>query len=68
MLTHQFKKELIISGIYENAVKLSEVKGYKEKQSTLPYHLCNSILVDHNQKAFWFTDKKTAQHTLSLNN
>ena len=64
----EFKIEKITSGIYENAVKLEEIEKYKQKQPTMPYHLCNALVVNHTNRTFWFTNQETAEHTLSINN
>lgn len=64
---NQTNLEKINLEIYTNAVKLAEVEKYKEKLPTLPYHLCDSLLVNHDKKKFWFTDTETANHTLKVN-
>ena len=66
--TSQFNLQIIDSEIYTNAVKLSEIQKYTEKKNTLPYHLCDSLLVNHTKREFWFTDNLTANNTINTLN
>ena len=44
------------SSIFEHAIHLADDLNYDEiNRAAVNYSDCNTILIDHSQKVFWFT-------------
>lgn len=46
---------------FNRAIELSDEQGYKELKSSHLYSVCDSILVNHSNRTFFFTQKNVAK-------
>jgi hypothetical protein len=53
--------------IFDEAITLTE-KKYTELRMTNKMSKCNTIIINHDNKSFWFSNEKTALFTLNLFN
>ena len=58
-----------MEAIYQNSLsKAQELihKNYEEKNATFNFSDCNTILINHATKNFWYTIKSDADFIISL--
>ena len=55
--------QTLTENIFTNAIHLQENRKYKELNPTKKYGECNVLIVDHENKTFWFTKNETLEHT-----
>lgn len=49
------------SKVFSKAIEISDKKGYKELKNSHAYSLCDSVVINHTNKTFFFTKKKIAK-------
>ena len=57
--------EAIYQNIFSKAQELIH-KNYEEKNATFKLSKCNTILINHRAKSFWYTIKSDAENIISL--
>lgn len=57
--------ETIYQNIFEKTEELIR-KNYKEKDASFKLSKCNTILINHRAKSFWYTIKSDAENIISL--
>ena len=57
--------ELVSRNITDKAEELTSMR-YTEKAPDFGYSKCNSVLINHTNKTFWFTNREQGEHVLKF--